>query len=65
MNYSIFKSRTFWTAVLLGAYNLGTLYMGMFANVTWLPLVVNGLGMVLVTYFHVNPSQQYNQPSQG
>lgn len=63
ISFSIIKSRLFWTAAVLGVYNLATLYAGMFAGITWLPIVVNVLGVILATYLHVNPSQQYNLPS--
>lgn len=62
MTFSILKSRTFWVSLLLGVYNLGSFYAGMFASVHWLPIAVNALGLILITYFHVNPSQTYNAP---
>lgn len=65
MNYSIFKSRTFWTVLTLMAYNdvaLATPYLhggtGLIAT-----LFFNFLGMILVNYFHVNPSQSYTSSS--
>jgi hypothetical protein len=63
MNYTIFASRTFWTAAFLTVYNvsaaLGTIYPA-----PWLTSVVDILGLILVTYFHVNPSQTYNPPQE-
>jgi hypothetical protein len=63
MNYSIFSSRTFWTAACLTIYNvsaaLGTIY-----PTAWLLTIVNILGFILINYFHVNPSQQYNPPQE-
>ena len=61
MNYSIFASRTFWTAAVLTAYNVATA-LGTIYPASWLTTVVDILGMVLLTYFHVNPSQRYNPP---
>jgi hypothetical protein len=58
--FSILKSRTFWTALVLGAYNTATMEFGLFPGVWWLPIIINGLGVTLITYFHVNPSQTYN-----
>jgi hypothetical protein len=59
MNYTIFGSRTFWTAAFLTIYNvsaaLGTIYLA-----SWLLTAVDIVGFVLVTCFHVNPSQYYS-----
>lgn len=60
MNYSIFKSRTVWT--LVGVFVIG----GLNAIVHVLPPDIQALGVALLTslaaYFHINPSQTYNQP---
>jgi uncharacterized membrane protein len=61
MNYSIFGSRTFWTIVLMfviGGLNAITQVLP--ANVQ---VAAMGLLSILATYFHVNPSQQYNTGS--
>lgn len=59
-NYSILRSRTFWTVLIVFVYN------GLVATQSLLPLwvsgIVNILGLILSTYFHINPSQQYNSP---
>ena len=58
MDWSLWKSRTFWTLLLTFAFNA--------ANETaqLLPapyqMLVNGILAALTAYFHVNPSQQYN-----
>lgn len=59
MDYSILKSRTFWTIVamfLIGGVN---------AIVQVLPPDIQAAAVAILgiaaTYFHVNPSQQYNQ----
>lgn len=58
MNYSIFKSRTFWTIVAM--FIIG----GLNAIVPVLPAgmqtVLMGILGVAATYFHVNPTQTYN-----
>lgn len=63
MDYTIFASRTFWTTAFLTVYNvsaaLGTIYPS-----PVLLTLVDILGFVLVTYFHVNPSQYYNKPQE-
>lgn len=58
-------SRTFWTAVLLGIYNLATVYGVLYPQAAWLPIVVNIVGTILITIFHVNPSQTYTPPAQS
>ena len=59
MNYSIFKSRTFWTLVATIVVVDGNLLLPV------LPSPVEGIAVVLLgflaTYFHVNPSQNYTQ----
>jgi len=58
-NFSIFASRTFWTLVVM--FVVG----GLNAIVPVLPASVQTIAMailgLLATYFHVNPSQTYNQ----
>lgn len=58
MNYSILASRTFWMIVLMfitGGINAVTQFIP-----ASLQVVVMGLLSVAATYFHVNPSQNYN-----
>lgn len=59
MNYSIFKSRTFWTIVVM------FLTGGVNAIVEFIPSEIQAVVMAglaaLASYFHVNPSQRYNQ----
>lgn len=62
-NYSVLSSRTFWIAVLLASYNTAAAFQVFYAA-PWLSDIVNIVGVILVTYFHVNPSQQYNPPPQ-
>lgn len=60
MNYSIFKSRGFWSVV--GMFVVG----GLNAIVPVLPAavstVVTGILGFAAIYFHFNPSQAYNTP---
>lgn len=59
MPYSLFKSRAFWT--ILAMFLVG----GLNAVVHVLPADMQIFAMALLgalaTYFHVNPSQQYNE----
>lgn len=59
MNVSIFKSRTFWTVVVMFFVGGGN------AIVPVLPASFQAIVMLalsaLATYFHVNPSQNYQQ----
>lgn len=64
-NFSIFASRTFWTVAVVMAYDdvqiaIPFLHGGV---AVFAALVVNFLGLVLATYFHINPSQRYNPPA--
>lgn len=61
MKFSILKSRTFWTVVVLAAYNLCVAVVQIIPNIGWVSTIINLLGIVLATYFHINPSQTYNQ----
>ena len=58
MNYTIFASRTFWTIVVMFVVGGGNAIVGI------LPADAQAVVMLLLsglaTYFHVNPSQQYN-----
>lgn len=54
INYSLFKSRTFYSAVVLVAYNFFTAIVPVFPNVAWIGTVVNLLGIIAVSYFHVS-----------
>jgi len=62
MNWSIFKSRTFWTIVAMFVVGGGN------AIVPVLPAAVQAVALgilgILATYFHVTPSQNYNAPQQ-
>lgn len=60
MNWSLFKSRTFWTIAAMFVIGGGNAIVGV------LPASVQAVALLilsgLATYFHVNPSQSYNQP---
>lgn len=62
MNYSIFKSRTFWSIVAT------FLVVGGNSVVPLLPAgwqdAVVGILSIAAVYFHVNPQQSYNPPPQ-
>lgn len=62
MDYSIFKSRTFWTIVAM--FVIG----GVNAVVPVLPPDIQTIAMallgILASYFHFNPSQNYPAPAQ-
>lgn len=57
MNYSIFKSRTFWTIIAMFVIGGGN------AVIPVIPPGLQAIAMLIfsgmATYFHVNPSQQY------
>lgn len=57
MNYSILKSRTFWTVVVM--FLIG----GVNAVIEFIPAGAQAAVMavlaMLASYFHVNPSQHY------
>lgn len=59
MDWSFLKSRAFWVIVVTFLVN------GTNAVVPFLPasyqIGVNGILGILTMYFHVNPSQEYNQ----
>lgn len=52
MNFSFFRSGTFWSIVVLCAYNLFTTLVAIFPNVAWITLVVNILAAISALYFH-------------
>lgn len=53
-----FRSKTFWTLVVLFVINgVTAIHSSIPAN---LVPVVDGVLAILATYFHVNPSQNYN-----
>lgn len=58
--YSFFKSRTVWTLIATMAVVDGNMLLPL------LPQSVEATAVVLLgllaSYFHVNPSQQYNTP---
>lgn len=57
----MFGSRTFWLAVALFLYTGLVGVVHLFPSIAWVNDVVAALAFVLVNYFHVNPSQNYNQ----
>jgi alcohol dehydrogenase YqhD (iron-dependent ADH family) len=61
-NYSLLSSRTFWTAAITFVYFGLTAIVPVFPNNQVVSGVVAALSFVLVSYFHINPSQTYNQP---
>ena len=63
MNFSLLKSRTFWTVFATVVVTDGNL-VAPFLSGTGQDLVVAFLGFLTV-YFHINPSQTYNPPTQG
>jgi hypothetical protein len=63
MFYSIFKSRTFWTLVAVFIVNGGQAIAPMLSPDV--QIAVNGFLLMLATYLHVNPSQQYNTEQIG
>ena len=56
------KSRTFWTVVVVFVYNGLTSLVPVLPNVPWVSDAVNALGLIMATYFHINPSRTYNPP---
>lgn len=52
--YSFLSSKTFWSTVVLVVYNFVTAIVPVFPNVGWLSTIVNLLGLVLITVFHVS-----------
>lgn len=61
MNYSIFKSRTFWTLVAGFVYNVWQLLAPSIPP--QYSALIDLLFTSVATYFHVNPSQTYNNVS--
>ena len=57
---TILKSRTFQTAVVTFLIN-GTNSIIPFLPAAW-QAVVNAIALIAITYFHINPSQNYNKP---
>lgn len=55
----VFKSRTFWTTVVLFLVNGITAIKGVIP-MSILPYVDGVLGLLIV-WFHINPSQNYDQ----
>lgn len=53
-NYNFWKSKTFWTTVIVIGYNFFTVIVPVFPQVTWLSTVVDVLGLVAVNIFHVS-----------
>lgn len=60
MNYSILKSRTFWTLVVMFIVGGGNALVPVLPS--GLQATAMGLLSALAMYYHVNPSQPYNQP---
>lgn len=57
----MFGSRLFWTGFVLFVYTGLVGIVHLIPNIGWLDSVIGILGFVLINYFHVNPSQNYNQ----
>lgn len=51
-SYSLLKSRTFWSLVVLFLYNGFTSLIPVFPNVAWITIIVNALGFISISYFH-------------
>jgi hypothetical protein len=62
MNYSILKSRTFWTVVAM--FIVGGVNAIAHVLPADLQTVVMGALSLATMYFHINPSQSYNAPQQ-
>lgn len=62
MNWSYFKSRTFWTIVGIFVVNGGNAIVGVLPPTV--QTIVTGLLGILAVYFHTNPSQTYNAPTE-
>jgi hypothetical protein len=61
MNFSFLKSRTLWTIVAMFVIGgLNSIIPVLPASVQTVAMAVLG---IMATYFHVNPSQNYNQPA--
>lgn len=58
---SIFKSRTFWTLVAVFVVGGGNAIVPMIPE--GLQAIIVAVLAMLATYFHVNPSQEYNTGS--
>jgi hypothetical protein len=58
MNYSLLKSRTFWTLVLMFLIGGGNALVPVLPS--GLQATAMGLLACLAAYYHVTPSQQYN-----
>jgi hypothetical protein len=56
---TIFKSRTFWTSVVVFVYFGLTGAVHTFTAPFWINDLIGGLGFLLVNYFHFNPTQSY------
>jgi hypothetical protein len=52
--YSFLSSKTFWSTAVLVVYNFVTAIVPVFPNIGWLSTLVNLLGLVLITVFHVS-----------
>lgn len=59
MNWTYFKSRTFWTVVAMFIVNGGNAVVPMLDP--QVQTVANIILSALTVYFHTNPSQTYNQ----
>lgn len=60
MNWTLIKSRTFWTVVATFVVVGGNSIVPLLSP-AWQGTIMGILSIVTV-YFHVNPSQQYSQP---
>ena len=54
---AMFKTKTFWLAVLTVLYATLVAVVHVIPNVVWLNDLIAVVVFVLVNYFHVNPSQ--------
>jgi hypothetical protein len=59
MTYSIFASRTVWTVVAMFVIGGGDAIVPVLP--AWMQVAALAVLGALATYFHINPSQTYNQ----
>ena len=57
----LFVSRTFWTLVVMVVYNILNVYGGYLSPA--ISSLINLILGALVSYFKINPSQNYNTPA--
>lgn len=61
MNFSIFKSRTFWTLALMFVINGHAAISGQVPS--GVDVIVNFVLSSAAAYFHISPSQNYPAPT--